>query len=100
MKRLIGLWALLVGLGLASAAASAPSSSAPACAPEGKVAYVCGLMNVEDMDLDAERIWIRAKGARRLAEALPIAPHPRPGSPVVPRARPARRWAGRESWPA
>ena len=57
MKRLIGLAALLLGLGLASAAAAAP-----ACAPEGKVAYVCGLMNVEDMDLVPGGRWILGSG--------------------------------------
>ena len=57
MNRLIGLCALLLGLGLASAAAAAPS-----CAPEGKVAYVCGLMNVEDMDLVAGGRWIIGSG--------------------------------------
>ncbi len=57
MKRLIGLCALLLGLGLASAASAAPS-----CAPEGKVAYVCGLMNVEDMDLVAGGRWIIGSG--------------------------------------
>ena len=57
MKRLIGLCALLLGLGLASAAAAAP-----ACAPEGKVAYVCGLMNVEDMDLVPGGRWIIGSG--------------------------------------
>ena len=57
MKRLIGLCALLLGLGVASAAAAAP-----ACAPEGKVAYVCGLMNVEDMDLAPGGRWIIGSG--------------------------------------
>jgi hypothetical protein len=57
MKRLIGLCVLLTGLGLASAAAAAPS-----CAPEGKVAYVCGLMNVEDMDLAPGGRWIIGSG--------------------------------------
>jgi hypothetical protein len=57
MKRLIGLLALLLGLGLASAAAAAPS-----CAPEGKVAYLCGLMNVEDMVLAPDGRQILASG--------------------------------------
>jgi len=57
MKRLIGLCALLLGLGLASAAAAAP-----ACAPEGKVAYLCGLMNVEDIDRAPGGRWIIASG--------------------------------------
>lgn len=57
MKRLIGLCTLLLGLGLASAAAAAPS-----CAKEGKVAYVCGLMNVEDMDLAPGGRWIIGSG--------------------------------------
>ena len=58
MKRVIGLCALLLGLGLASAAAAAPAS----CASEGKVAYVCGLMNVEDMDLVPDSGWIIGSG--------------------------------------
>ena len=62
MKRLIGLCALLLGLGLASAAAAAPSKSAPTCEPDGKVAYVCGLMNVEDMDLAPGGRWIIGSG--------------------------------------
>jgi hypothetical protein len=57
MKRLIGLCALLLGLGLASGATAAPS-----CAPDGKVAYVCGLMNVEDMDLVPGGRWIIGSG--------------------------------------
>ena len=57
MKRLIGLCALLLGLGLASTAAAAPS-----CASEGKVAYLCGPMNVEDMDLVAGTRWIIGAG--------------------------------------
>ena len=57
MKRLIGLCALLLGLGLASAA-----SAAPDCKPDGKVAYVCGLMNVEDMDLAPGGRWIIGSG--------------------------------------
>jgi hypothetical protein len=59
MKRLIGLCALLLGLGLASAAAAAP---APNCAPEGRVAYLCGVMNVEDMDLAPGGRWIIGSG--------------------------------------
>ena len=57
MKRLIGLCALLLGLGLASGAAAAP-----ACAPDGKVAYLCGPMNVEDMDLVPGGRWIIGSG--------------------------------------
>ena len=57
MNRLIGLCALLLGLGLASTAAAAPS-----CAGEGKAAYLCGPMNVEDMDLAAGGRWIIGGG--------------------------------------
>ena len=57
MNRLIGLCALLLGLGLASAAAAAPT-----CAAEGKVAYLCGPMNAEDMDLVAGGRWIIGAG--------------------------------------
>ena len=57
MKRLIGLCALMLGLGLASTAAAAP-----ACTPDGKVAYLCGLMNVEDMDLAPGGRWIIGSG--------------------------------------
>lgn len=57
MKRLIGLCALLLGLGLASAAAAAP-----ACAPEGQVHYLCGPKNVEDMALAPGGRWIVASG--------------------------------------
>jgi hypothetical protein len=57
MKRLIGLCALLFGLGVASAAAAAPG-----CAPEGRVAYLCGPQNVEDMDLAPGGRWIIGSG--------------------------------------
>ena len=60
MKRLIGLIALLLGVGLAQGPASA--AAAPSCAAEGKVAYVCGLMNVEDMDLAPDGRWIIGSG--------------------------------------
>ena len=60
MKRLIGFCALLLGLGLASAAAAADKPAS--CASEGKVAYVCGLMNVEDMDLAPGGRWIIGSG--------------------------------------
>ena len=65
MNRLIGLCALLLGLGLASTAAAAPS-----CAAEGKVAYVCGLMNVEDMDLAPGGRWII--GAGMTSPSVPV----------------------------
>ena len=58
MKRLIGMCGLVLALGLASGADAAPAKAPASCAPEGKVAYVCGLMNVEDMDL--------APGGRRI----------------------------------
>ena len=61
MKRLIGLVALLLGLGLAPGLASS-AAAAPSCAPDGKVAYVCGLMNVEDMDLAPGGRWIIGSG--------------------------------------
>ena len=57
MKRLIGLCALVLGLGLASAAAAAS-----ACAPEGKVAYLCGPQNVEDLVLAPGGRWIIGSG--------------------------------------
>jgi len=62
MKRLIGLCALLLGLGLASGAPAAPARAAAGCAPDGKVAYLCGLMNVEDMDLAPGGRWIIGSG--------------------------------------
>ena len=57
MQRLIALCALLLGVGLASTAAPSPS-----CAAEGKVAYLCGLTNVEDMDLAPGGRWIIGSG--------------------------------------
>jgi hypothetical protein len=57
MKRLIAFLALLMGFGLASAA-----MAAPACAPDGKVAYLCGPQNVEDMDLAPGGRWIIGSG--------------------------------------
>jgi hypothetical protein len=65
MKRLIGPCALLLVLGLASVAAAAP-----ACAPEGKVAYLCGPMNVEDMDLVPGGRWIIGSGMT--SPAVPV----------------------------
>lgn len=56
-KRLIGLCALLLGLGLASAAAAAAPTS---CGPEGEVHYLCGMANVEDMVLAPRGRWIIA----------------------------------------
>jgi hypothetical protein len=65
MKRLIGLVALLLGIGLASGATAAPS-----CKPDGKVAYLCGPKNVEDMDLAPGGRWIIGSGMT--SPAVPV----------------------------
>jgi hypothetical protein len=84
MKRLIGLCALLLGLGLASGA-----SAAPACAPDGKVAYVCGLMNVEDMVAGGQRFRILASGMTSpttpVGQLYEIDPKSHSFSPETPR---------------
>ena len=59
MIKSLGLVALLAGFWLV---AGAPAQAAETCAPEGRVHYLCGPKNVEDMVLVKGTRWIIASG--------------------------------------